>query len=64
MVSPYTDWDTHQLQAYLNEKGAEATATAGANKDALVERVKTYWYETEDMAEDAYNSVKDWIFDT
>jgi hypothetical protein len=25
--------------------------------------VRNYWYETEEKAEDAWASVKDWIFD-
>lgn len=63
IVSPYSDWDTTQLKAYLNERSQEAANTAGANKESLVESVKNYWYETEDKAEDAFSSVKDWIFD-
>lgn len=34
------------------------------NKDSLLASVKAYWHETEDQANNAYNSVKDWIFDT
>lgn len=33
------------------------------NKDSLISQVKNSWYETEDKAEEAYLSVKDWIFD-
>ncbi|KAI9738898.1 MAG: hypothetical protein M1818_005211 [Claussenomyces sp. TS43310] len=62
--SPYSDWDAKQLSAYLKEKGVETKETAEANKDGLVATVKSYWYETEDKAEDAWNSVKDWIFDS
>jgi hypothetical protein len=29
----------------------------------LVAEVKNYWYEAEEKAEDAWASVKDWIFD-
>jgi hypothetical protein len=29
-----------------------------------VKQVKSYWYETEDSANQAYGSVKDWIFDS
>jgi hypothetical protein len=64
VVSPYSDWDTTQLQAYLKEKGAEASASAGANKNTLLQKVKAAWYETEDKADEAYNDVKYWIFDT
>lgn len=63
VVSPYSDWDTKQLSAYLSERGQQAAATAGASKDSLIESVKAYWYETEDAAEDAYTNVKNWIFD-
>ncbi|KFY17134.1 hypothetical protein V492_00867, partial [Pseudogymnoascus sp. VKM F-4246] len=64
IVSPYSDWDTTQLKAYLTERSQEASNAAGANKDSLIESVKNYWYETEDKAEDAFSSVKDWIFDS
>lgn len=63
VVSPYSDWDTKQLSAYLSERGQQAAATAGASKDSLIDSVKAYWYETEDVAEDAYTNVKNWIFD-
>jgi len=63
VVSPYSAWDATQLQSFLRAKGDEAAANAGATKDSLVEKVKTYWYDTEERAEDAYNSVKEWIFD-
>lgn len=63
IVSPYSDWDTTQLKAYLSERSQEASNAAGANKDSLIESVKNYWYETEEKAEDAFSSVKDWIFD-
>ena len=62
-MSPYSDWDTTQLKKYLSERSEEASAAAGANKDSLIETVKAYWYETEDKAEEAFSSVKDWIFD-
>ncbi|KFZ13430.1 hypothetical protein V502_06619 [Pseudogymnoascus sp. VKM F-4520 (FW-2644)] len=64
IVSPYSDWDTTQLKAYLSERSQEASNAAGANKDSLIENVKNYWYETEEKAEDAFSSVKDWIFDS
>jgi hypothetical protein len=51
------------LSSYLSAKGVEAKETAAANTDGLVAQVKNYWYETEDKAEDAWSSVKDWIFD-
>lgn len=64
VVWPYSAWDTTQLQSYLREKGDEAAANAAASKDDLVGKVKTYWHDTEERAEDAYNSVKEWIFDS
>jgi len=64
IASPYNNWDTNQLNSYLKQKGVETKDTAAANKDGLVAQVKNYWYETEDKAEDAYSSVKDWIFDS
>lgn len=30
----------------------------------MIAKVKEYWYETDDKAEDAWSSVKDWIFDS
>ncbi|TVY27384.1 Stress response protein [Lachnellula hyalina] len=64
IASPYNDWDTNQLGAYLKQKGVETKDTAAANKDGLLAQVKNYWYETEEKAEDSYSSVKDWIFDS
>jgi hypothetical protein len=61
--SPYSDWDTKQLQSYLSEKGVETKDSAASTKDSLLTQVKNAWYETEDKAEDAWSSVKDWIFD-
>jgi len=63
VASPYNEWDTTQLQSYLKQKGVETKDTAAANKDGLVAQVKGLWYETEDKAESAWSSVKDWIFD-
>lgn len=61
---PYNSWDTQQLQSYLGSKGHEVKKGTEQNKDSLLASVKTYWHETEDQANNAYNSVKDWIFDT
>lgn len=63
VASPYNDWDTTQLTSYLKQKGVDSKDAAAANKDGLVNQVKSYWYEAEDKAEDAWSSVKDWIFD-
>ncbi|KAG9233861.1 putative stress response protein ish1 [Amylocarpus encephaloides] len=64
VATPYNDWDAHQLQSYLKQKGVETKDAANANKDSLVVQVKSSWYEAEDKAEDAWGSVKDWIFDS
>ena len=63
VASPYSDWNSQQLSSYLQQKGVETKDAANANKDSLISQVKTYWYETEDKAEEAWTSVKDWIFD-
>lgn len=64
IAQPYNDWDSAQLSEYLKQKGVETQNAAAASKDSLVAQVKGAWYETEDKAEDAYSSVKDWIFDS
>lgn len=64
VVSPYQGWSADDLSAYLKAKGADTQKDAKASKDSLVSQVKEYWYETEDRAQQAYLSVKDWIFDT
>ncbi|OJD39796.1 msc1 protein [Diplodia corticola] len=64
VAQPYNSWDTQQLQSYLGSKGQDVKKGAEQNKDSLVASVKAYWYETEDQASNAYNSVKDWIFDS
>ena len=60
---PYNDWSPSQLQSYLKTKGANAQSSAGQNKDALVNQVKSSWTESVDSASSAYGSVKDWVFD-
>ncbi|KAF2176635.1 hypothetical protein K469DRAFT_606474 [Zopfia rhizophila CBS 207.26] len=64
VVTPYNSWDTQQLQNYLTLKGTQPKKGTEKSKDALVEQVKQYWTETEDSANQAYGSVRDWIFDT
>lgn len=64
VASPYNDWDTNQLTSYLKQRGVETKDTAAQNKDSLITQVKNSWYETEDKADDAWSSVKDWIFDS
>ncbi|KAJ9668126.1 hypothetical protein H2201_001932 [Coniosporium apollinis] len=62
--SPYSSWDTNQLQSYLSDKGYQAKKGTKETKDGLLSQMKKYWYETEDQASDSYHSVKDWIFDS
>ncbi|KAE9376860.1 putative stress response protein ish1 [Stipitochalara longipes BDJ] len=64
VAQPYNDWDTTQLTSYLKQKGVDTKDAAADNTDSLVSQVKNYWYETEDNADDAWTSVKDWIFDS
>lgn len=52
------------MTTYLQQKGVDVKDSANANKDSLVSQVANTWYETEDKAQDAYSSVKDWILDT
>lgn len=63
-VSPYKSWDSQKLQAYLKAKGIETKDAAEDTKDSLVSQVQSSWYETEDKAQTAWASVKDWILDT
>jgi hypothetical protein len=64
VLAPYNSWDTADLSAFLQAKGEETKANVDATKDSLISQVKSNWYETEDSAEDAWASVKDWILDT
>jgi hypothetical protein len=64
VVTPYNSWDANQLSKYLAAKGEEVQKGAEKNKDALVKQVKASWSDTEDKANDAYGTTKDWIFDT
>ncbi|CAI4211987.1 unnamed protein product [Parascedosporium putredinis] len=52
------NWDNHV------SKGQEIERDVKANKDTLLNRVKSTWYETEDNAQNAWSNVKDWIFDS
>ncbi|KAI1375732.1 hypothetical protein F4677DRAFT_115088 [Hypoxylon crocopeplum] len=63
-VSPYKNWDSDKLTAYLQSKGVETKESAKSNKDALVSQVANTWYETEDKAQTAWTNVNDWILDT
>jgi len=64
VVTPYNSWDITQLQKYLNQKGEEVQKGSAKQKDALVQQVRSSWTETSDRANEAYGSVKDWIFDS
>ncbi|KAI1655215.1 hypothetical protein F4813DRAFT_382170 [Daldinia decipiens] len=63
-VSPYKNWDTDKLTAYLKTKGIETKDSAKSNKDSLVSQVTSAWYETEDKAQTGWTSVQEWILDT
>ncbi|KAF2115929.1 hypothetical protein BDV96DRAFT_492204 [Lophiotrema nucula] len=63
-VNPYNSWDTQTLTNYLSTKGYETKKGSKESKDTLVKQVQNYWTETEDSANQAYGSVKDWIFDS
>lgn len=63
-VSPYKNWDTEKLTAYLKSKGIEAKDATEANRDSIVSQVQAQWYETEDKAQQAWTDAKDWILDT
>lgn len=64
VAQPYNSWDTPQLQSYLSSRGQEVKKGAEQDKEGLIASVKSAWYETEDQASNAYNSVKDWVFDS
>lgn len=64
VVHPYMNWDTEKLRDYITSTGGEVAEGANEAKDTLVSRVKGAWYETEDKAQEAWSSVKDWLFDT
>jgi hypothetical protein len=64
IVTPYNSWDAQQLQSYLTLKGQQAKKGTEKDVKSLAEQVKVYWTETEDSANQAYGSVKEWIFDS
>jgi len=64
VVTPYNDWEPAQIKAYLKNKGQESTDAASQKKDGLLKSVKSSWTETGESANTAYESVKDWIFDS
>lgn len=64
VITPYSDWDANQLQHYLSTKGQQVQEGSESNTNSLIEQVKAYWTETEESANQAYSSVRDWIFDS
>jgi hypothetical protein len=64
VVTPYNSWDSAQLQKYITQKGEDVKKGTEQNKDILVKQIQDSWTETSDKANDAYASVKDWVFDT
>ena len=64
VVTPYTSWDAQTLSNYLTLKGQQAKKGTEQDAQSLADQVKVYWTETEDSANQAYGSVKEWIFDT
>jgi len=64
VVNPYYEWDAPQLQSYLSDTGKQIDEKRKEGKDSLVDSVKSSWQETEKSADDAYTSVKDWIFNS
>ena len=64
VVEPFTNWDVADLSAYLQAKGHQSQKEVEQTKDKLVTQVKENWYETEEHAQQAYLSIKDWILDT
>ncbi|OAL49655.1 hypothetical protein IQ07DRAFT_540962 [Pyrenochaeta sp. DS3sAY3a] len=64
VVTPYNKWDAQTLNNYLTLKGQQAKKGTEKDVKSLAEQVQVYWTETEDSANQAYGSVKEWIFDT
>lgn len=64
VVTPYNSWDAQTLNNYLTLKGQQAKKGTEKDVKSLAEQVKVYWTETEDSANQAYGSIKDWIFDS
>ncbi|KAA8905048.1 hypothetical protein FN846DRAFT_11512 [Sphaerosporella brunnea] len=64
VVDSYKNWDAPQLQSYLSEAGRELDKKQKQDKNWLLQQVKDVWHETEKTAENAWEGVKDWIFDS
>ena len=63
VATPYKDWDSKQLNSYLQSKGVEVKKGSQKNKQSLISQVQGYWQESANQASASYGSVKDWIFD-
>lgn len=64
VITPFSSWDSADLSAYLQAKGKETQAEAEGTRDSLVQQVRANWYESEENAQNAWVSLKDWILDT
>jgi hypothetical protein len=64
IIDAYHNWEAPQLQHYLGDAGKQVDEKKKQDKNWLVQQVKQGWHETEKTAEAAYDSVKDWIFDS
>ncbi|KAF2487537.1 hypothetical protein BDY17DRAFT_306911 [Neohortaea acidophila] len=64
VAKPYSKWDAPQLSSYLTSQGKEIKKGTEKDVKSLAGQVQSAWYETADQANDAYNSVQDWFFDT
>jgi len=62
VATPYHEWDTPQLNAYLKSKGHQVKKGSEANKAGLISQVKSTWTDTSESAHESYGSIKDWIF--
>jgi len=64
VVSPYNSWDANQASKYLKARGEDVKKGAEKNKDSLIAQIKSSWTDTEEKANEAYSSTRDWIFDS
>lgn len=64
VVDSFHHWGAPQLKTYLGYKGNELDETKSNDRNWLVQQVKIGWHETEKTAENAFETVKEWIFDS
>ncbi|KHN98602.1 Stress-responsive protein Ish1 [Metarhizium album ARSEF 1941] len=64
IVQPYQSWDAARLSTYLRERGQDLHAAAEESKDSLISQVKVNWYESEEVARQAWANTKEWILDS